>query len=105
MRREGERSEEKKGAGSAVYGKDQKLKPVSFPKGKDDGTTKLQKLPARREVVIHFLLVHLERERQVSKAPIVLMHGRNMPILWDMLYNQNVGRDCKAEKAKRLKPT
>ena len=75
---------------------------MSFPKGKDDGTTKLQKLPARREVVIHFLLVNLERESQVSKATIVLMHGRNMPIMWDMLYKQNVGRDCKVEKAKRL---
>ena len=67
-----EKEEEKKGAGSAVYGKDQKLKPVSFKKGKDDGVSKLHparfelrmplsvpkkywhKIPARREVYRHF---------------------------------------------------
>ena len=36
-----EKEEEKKGAGSAVYGKDRKLKPVSFEKGKDNGVARL----------------------------------------------------------------
>ena len=36
-----EKEEEKKGAGSAVYGKDRKLKPVNFKKGSNDGVSKL----------------------------------------------------------------
>ena len=118
-----EKEEEKKGAGSAVYGKDQKLKPVSFKKGKDDGVSKLHparfelrmplsvpkkywhKIPARREVYRHFPLAHLGMEGQVSEATIVRMHDRRVPITLDMLYKGNAGRDSKAEKAEWLEPT
>ena len=118
-----EKEEEKKGAGSAVYWKDRKLKPVSFRKGKDDGLTKLHavrfqlrmplcapkkywhKMPARREVYRHFPLAHLGMEGQVSEATVVRMHDRRVPITLDMLYKGNAGRDSKAEKADWLEPT
>ena len=118
-----EKEEEKKGAGSAVYGKDRKLKPVSFRKSKDDGLTKLHaarfqlrmplcapkkywhKMPARREVYRHFPLAHLGMEGQVSEATVVRMHDRRVPITLDMLYKGNAGRDSKAEKADWLEPT
>ena len=118
-----EKEEEKKGAGSAVYGKDRKLKPVSFEKGKDDGVTRLHparfelrmplcapkkywsKMPVRREVYRHFPLTHLGMEGQVSEATIVRMHDRRVPITLDMLYKGNAGRDSKAEKAEWLEPT
>ena len=118
-----EKEEEKKGAGSAVYGKDRKLKPVNFEKGKDDGVARLHparfelrmplcapkkywsKMPVRREVYRHFPLAHLGMEGQVSEATIVRMHDRRVPITLDMLYKGNAARDVKAEKAEWLEPT
>ena len=118
-----EKEEEKKGAGSAIYGKDRKLKPVNFEKGKDDGVARLHparfelrmplcapkkywsKMPVRREVYRHFPLAHLGMEGQVSEATIVRMHDRRVPITLDMLYKGNAARDVKAEKAEWLEPT
>ena len=118
-----EKEEEKKGAGSAVYGKDRKLKPVNFEKGKDAGVARLHparfelrmplcapkkywsKMPVRREVYRHFPLAHLGMEGQVSEATIVRMHDRRVPITLDMLYKGNAARDVKAEKAEWLEPT
>ena len=118
-----EKEEEKKGAGSAVYGKDRKPKPVNFEKGKDDGLARLHparfelrmplcapkkywgKMPVRRDVYRHFPLAHLGMEGQVSEATIVRMHDRRVPITLDMLYKGNAARDSKAEKAEWLEPT
>ena len=118
-----EKEEEKKGGGSAVFGRDRKLKAQRFKEGKDNGTSKLHparfelrmplavpkkywdKIPARRDVFRHFPLAHLGMEGQVSEMTVVRMHDRRVPISLDMLYKGNVGRDAKADKAEWLAPT
>ena len=118
-----DKEEEKKGGGSAVFGKDKKLKAVVFKKEKDNGTTKLHaarfelrmplslpkkywhKLPAKRDVFRHFPLAHLGMEGQVAETTVVRMHDRRVPITLDMLYKGNAGKEMKAEKGDWLEPT
>ena len=118
-----EKEEEKKGGGSAVFGRDRKLKAQRFKGGKDNGTSRLHparfelrmplaapkkywdRIPARREVFRHFPLAHLGMEGQVSETTVVRMHDRRVPISLDMLYKGNVSREAKAEKAEWVAPT
>ena len=117
-----EREEEKKGGGAAVFGKDRKLKTVELKKGRDNGTTKLHearfelrmplcmpkkywhRLPPKREVFRDFLLSHLGMEGQVSKATVVRMHDRRVPVTLDMLCKGNAGKDVKVDKADWVEP-
>ena len=93
---------EKKGMGAAVYGRDQKPKPVKYKAMRDDGEKKLhparfERMPraepkeywdqvptGRPEVYRHLRLQHLGVEN-VPEATIVKLHDRKVPVELSMM--------------------
>ena len=118
-----DKEEERKGVGSAVFGKDRKLEPVKVKKGVDDGDRKLSrarfnlrmpicapkkywhKVPKKREVFRHLPLGHLGLEGQVSEATVVRMHDRRVPVTLDMLYKANAFKEIKQDGGTWIEPT
>ena len=118
-----DKEEERKGVGSAVFGKDRKLEPVKVKKGVDDGDKKLNKarfnlrmpicapkkywhkVPKKREVYRHLPLGHLGLEGQVSEATVVRMHDRRVPVTLDMLYKANAFKEIKQDGGTWIEPT
>jgi len=93
---------EKKGMGAAVYGRDQKPKPIKYKAMRDDGEKKLhparfERMPrgepkeywdqvpiGRPEVYRHLRLQHLGVEN-VPEATIVKLHDRKVPVELGMM--------------------
>jgi hypothetical protein len=91
-----EREAEKKGFGSAIFGKDQKLKKTRFSSKSDDGFTKLHKarwlrLPlappdkywkdvprAHEQRFRHVQLAHYGAESQVNEKVVLSLHDRQV---------------------------
>ena len=91
-----EKEAEKKGVGSAIYGKDRKLKKVVFKKKKDDGYAKLHparwlRLPmaapdkywagvprAHEQKFRHLQLGHYGAESQINERVILSLHDRQV---------------------------
>jgi len=118
-----DKEEERKGVGSAVFGKDKKLEPVKIKKGLDDGEKRLNKarfnlrmpicppkkywhkVPKKRDVFRHLPLGHLGLEGQVSEATVVRMHDRRVPVTLDMLYKANAFKEMKQDGGAWIEPT
>ena len=103
-----EKEAEKKGLGSAVYGRDGKVKPKMFKKMEDDGRKKLHparwerlpvveprkywgQLPTKRDQIFrHIPLQHYGLDGQVSEQTLVRMHDRKVPVEMDMMTRDKV---------------
>jgi len=117
-----EKDAEKKGTGSAIFGRDQKPKKIKFKKAEDDGMKKLcearfklpqpfcqpkkywQKMPTKRPLYRHFPLGHLGLEGQVEEKTKVCMHDRKVPVKLEMFSSTGVGRDQKQDKTEWQEP-
>jgi hypothetical protein len=104
------KEQEKKGVGSAVFGKDRKPKKIKFPAMKDDGEKRLHParfvgLPrveprsywdqvpaAERDIYRHVPLQHLGVE-EVAESTVVKMHNRRVPV--DLEGFVRECKDCK----------
>ena len=111
-----EKENEKKGLGSAVYGRDKKPKAKKFKAQKDDGEKKLhparfESLPrvapakfwkhvptGRSEVYRHLPLQHLGVDG-VAESTIVKLHNRKVPVELAMLRKEPVAEVRHVEQA------
>jgi len=106
-----EKEAEKKGVGSAIYGKDRRLKKIRFRGKADDGYAKLHKarwlrLPmaapdkywrkvprAHEQRFRHLQLAHYGAESQINEKVILSLHDRQVPVELKMLLRGNYHRD------------
>jgi hypothetical protein len=103
-----EKEAEKKGLGSAVYGRDVKVRPKTFKKMTDDGRRKLHparwerlpvvepkkywgQLPTKRDQIFqHIPLQHYGLDGQISELTVVRMHDRKVPVELEMLTREKI---------------
>ena len=106
-----EKEAEKKGVGSAIYGKDRKLKKTRFRAKTDDGYARLhaarwlrlpmaapdkywRKVPrAHDQRFRHLQLAHYGAESQINEKVILSLHDRQVPIELKMLLRSNFHKD------------
>jgi len=117
-----EKEEEKTGARSAIFGRDQRPKKVRVPGGTDDNFKKLvqarfdltlplsapkkywEKMPHKRAIYRHLPLAHLGLENSVSEKVVVAMHDRRNVIKLEMFHKANASKD-KTDKQEWTTPT
>ena len=106
-----EKEAEKKGLGSAVFGKDMKIRKTKYKKMTDDGQTKLhparfsrlplapprkywKQVPKRRANIFrHFPLAHYGAEGQMAETTFVRMHDRQVPVELDLFTKTAVEKE------------
>ena len=107
-----EKEAEKKGLGSAVFGRDTKIKKTKYKKMTDNGQTKLhparfarlplvppkkywRHVPKRRgNIFRHFPVAHYGVEGQVAETTYVRMHDRQVPVELDLFTKVPSEKDC-----------
>ena len=106
-----EKEAEKKGVGSAIYGKDRRLKKIRFRGRSDDGYAKLhrarwlrlpmaapdkywKRVPRTHEQRFrHLQLAHYGAESQINEKVILSLHDRQVPIELKALLRSNFHKD------------
>jgi len=106
-----EKEAEKKGMGSAIYGKDRKLRKIRFKGKEDDGYARLhrarwlrlpmaapdkywRKVPRTHEQKFrHLQLAHYGADSQINERVILSLHDRQVPIELKSLLRSNFHKD------------
>jgi hypothetical protein len=103
-----EKEAEKKGMGTAVYGRDAKVRAKLYPEMKDDGVKRFhparwercptvepkkywKKIPTKRDQLFrHIPLGHYGIEGQVSEVTLVRLHDKKVPVELEMFTREKV---------------